>query len=126
MMLIRACTDERGTTAIEFGLTAPAFFLIVFGIIECGLLLWTQIGLLHGAEMAPRCASINKTVCGNDSATQNYAAQQAFGLNPSPSVYTVATAACGIRVSADYQFYFFTSYFDGPKLPLSAQSCFPT
>jgi Flp pilus assembly protein TadG len=126
MMLTRACTDERGTAAIEFGLTAPAFFLILFGIIECGLLLWTQIGLQHGAEMAARCAGINTTVCSNESSIQNYAAQQAFGLNPSPSSFTVATAACGIRVSADYKFYFFTSYFAGPTLSLSAQSCFPT
>ena len=44
--------DQSGTTALEFALTAPVFFLFIFGVIELGLLFWTQIGLQHGAEMA--------------------------------------------------------------------------
>ena len=37
--------DERGASALEFALTAPVFFLFIFGIIEFGLLFWTQLGL---------------------------------------------------------------------------------
>jgi len=118
--------DERGATAVEFALTAPVFFMIVFAIIEGGLLLWTQLGLQHGAEMAARCAGINKTTCGDNTAIQSFAAQQAYGLNPSPSAFTVSTAACGTQVSASYTFTFITTYFGTPNLALSAQSCFPT
>ena len=57
--------DQRGASALEFGLTAPVFFLLLFGVIEVGLLFWTQIGLQHGAEMAARCASVNSTLCPN-------------------------------------------------------------
>jgi Flp pilus assembly protein TadG len=118
--------DVRGATAVEFAITAPMFFLVLFGIIEGGLLLWTQLGLQHGAEMAARCAGVNKTTCGNNSNIQSYAAQQAYGLNPSPSTFIVGTAACGTQVSASYTFKFITTYFGTPTLALSALSCFPT
>ena len=76
---------EEGATAVEFAMTAPVFFLILFGIIQGGLLLWTQLGLQHGAEMAARCAGVNKILCGNNGAITNFAAQQAYGLNPPAS-----------------------------------------
>ena len=125
MRLTPICSDEQGATAVEFGITAPVFFLILFAIIEGGLLLWTQLGLQHGTEMAARCAAINKILCGNNSAIANIAAQQAFGLNLPASTFTVSTAACGITVTANYEFNFITNYF-GPKINLTAQSCFPS
>jgi TadE-like protein len=126
MRLARLCSDERGTAALEFALTLPIFFTMVFGIIGGGLLLWMQLGLQHGAEMAARCASINTTLCGSVSSIQSYAASEAFGLNPPPSVFTVSTQACGNQVSASFTFQFITSYVGMPSLALSAQSCFPT
>jgi len=113
---------------VEFALTAPAFFAMLVGVIECGLLLWTQIGLQHGAEMAARCASINTTLCGTTSAVQQYAAQQAFGLNPPSSTFTAdpsPASGCGYKVSASYAFNFLTAYFPNPAVTISAQSCFP-
>jgi Flp pilus assembly protein TadG len=125
MRLTPICSDERGATAVEFGLTAPVFFLLLFAIIEGSLLLWTQLGLQHGTEMAARCAGVNKTMCGNNSAIANFAAQQAYGLNPPTSTFTVSTEACGVNVTANYTFNFITGYF-GPTLDLTAQACFPT
>jgi Flp pilus assembly protein TadG len=125
MTLTSICSDEQGATAVEFSITAPVFFLILFAIIEGGLLLWTQLGLQHGAEMAARCAGINKTLCGNNNAIANVAAQQAYGLNLPASTFTVSAAACGITVTANYQFSFITNYF-GPTIDLTAQSCFPS
>jgi TadE-like protein len=126
MRLARIRSDQRGTAALEFALTLPIFFMILFGIIGAGLLLWMQLGLQHGAEMAARCASINKSICGSVSDIQSYAVSETFGLNPSPSVFSVTTAACGNQVSASYTFQFITSYVGMPSLALSAQSCFPT
>jgi TadE-like protein len=122
----RFCGDERGTTILEFALTVPVFFALLFGIIGSGLLLWMQLGLQHGAEMAARCATVNANICGSVSSIQSYAAGQAYGLNPSPSVFSVTTQACGNQVSASYTFQFITSYVGIPSLTLSAQSCFPT
>jgi Flp pilus assembly protein TadG len=117
--------DQRGTAAIEFGITAPAFFILIFAILELGIAIWTQVGLQHGAEMAARCASINTTICGSTSATQTYASQQAYGLGLSPSIFSVSTQNCGTMVTATYSFHFLTKYIGGPDIALNAQSCFP-
>jgi Flp pilus assembly protein TadG len=125
MKIARMLRDCRGATAVEFAMTAPLYFLLLFAMIEGGLLVWTQIGLQHGAEAAARCASVNTTLCGTSANTQNYAAQNAFGLSIAPSVFTVTSPACGNQVSATYAFGFLSTSFGVSSLTLSAQSCFP-
>jgi Flp pilus assembly protein TadG len=125
MKLARIVHDQRGTSAIEFAMVAPLFFALLFGVIEGGLLLWTQLGLQHGAQVAARCASLNPSACGTASAIQNHAAQQAYGLAVSPSTFTFAAAACGSQVSASYAYAFFSGYFGTPSLTLNAQACYP-
>jgi len=119
--------DNRGTTALEFALTAPVFFLFIFGIIEFGLLLWTQIGLQHGAEMAARCATVDSTLCPNSNpgAITSYAAQQAFGLALPSQTFTYSTPACGNQVSASHAFQF-PAILNLSPLTLTAQACFPS
>ncbi len=123
----RACLwrDESGATALEFALTAPAFFLFLFGVIEAGLLFWTQIGLQHGAAMAARCASVNSTLCPNPNAIVGYASQQALGLSLPSSTFTYSTASCGNQVSGSYSFQL-PSMFGLAPIALSAQACFPS
>ena len=116
--------DESGTTALEFALTAPVFFLFIFGIIEIGLLLWTQIGIQHGAEMAARCASINSTTCPSSNAIASYATQQSFGLTLPTSTFTHSAPACGNQVNASYTFQF-PAIMGLSPLNLTAQACFP-
>ena len=125
MRLARLLPDRRGASAVEFGLTAPAFFMLLAGIVDCGMLLWTQLGLQHGTEMAARCASVNSALCGDVGSIQTYAAQQTYGLNPPSSTFSVAVTACGNQVSATYGYQFMASYFGVPALTLNAQSCFP-
>jgi Flp pilus assembly protein TadG len=117
--------DNRGASAIEFAMTAPLFFLFIFGIIEFGLLFWTQLGLQHGAELAARCASVNSTLCPNSSAVTSYAAQQAFGLTLPSQTFTYSTPACGNQVSASYAFQF-PEVLNLSPLTLTAQACFPS
>lgn len=124
-MVTGALRDIRGTTAVEFALTAPLFFMIVMGIIMFGMAVWVQVGLQHGAEMAARCATVDTTLCGDATAIQNYAAQQTLGVNPPPSTFTATNPACGNQVAANYTFEFLTNYFPSPFLTLTAQSCFP-
>jgi Flp pilus assembly protein TadG len=123
--LSRLLRDESGASALEFALTAPAFFLFIFGIIGAGLLFWTQTGIQHGAERAARCASINSTLCPNSSAITNYASQQSFGLTLPTSTFAHSTPACGNQVTANYTFQFPT-IFGIPPLNLKAHACFPS
>lgn len=127
MTFVNMLRDQRGASALEFGLTAPVFFLFIFGVIEIGLLFWTQIGLQHGAEMAARCASINASVCptGNPSAITSYATQQALGLSLPASTFTYSTPSCGNQVNASYSFQF-PDIIGLTPLTLTAQACFPS
>ena len=127
MKFAKLWQDQSGASALEFGLTAPVFFLLLFGVIEVGLLFWTQIGLQHGAEMAARCASVNSTLCpnGNPDTITSYATQQAFGLNLPSSTFNYSTPACGNQVTASYDFQF-PGFFNVAPLTLIAQACFPS
>ncbi|KWV52971.1 hypothetical protein AS156_09385 [Bradyrhizobium macuxiense] len=102
------------------------FFAFVFGIIEVGLLLWTQAGLQHGVEIAARCASVNTTLCptSKPDVITTYASQQAFGLSLPASTFTYASPACGNQVSASYQFQF-PQVLNMAPLTLTAAACFP-
>jgi Flp pilus assembly protein TadG len=117
--------DNRGASALEFALTAPVFFLLIFGIVEFGLLLWTQIGLQHGAELAARCASVNPTLCPGGSAITSYATQQALGLSLPSQTFTYSTPTCGNQVNATYVFQF-PQILNLSPLTLTAQACFPS
>ncbi len=125
--LAKILRDQKGASALEFALTAPVFFLLIFGVIELGLMLWTQIGLQHGAEMAARCASINSTACptSNPSAIANYATQQAYGVPVLASNFSYSTPPCGSQVNASYLFQFPEIMNMGP-VTLIAQACFPS
>jgi Flp pilus assembly protein TadG len=116
--------NERGATALEFAILAPVFFLLIFGIIEFGVLFWTQVGLQHGVEMAARCASLPTTSQSwRCPSIETYAAQNAFGLSLPPTVFLYTVIPCGNNVSASYPFVF-TGLNLGP-LTLTAQACSP-
>jgi Flp pilus assembly protein TadG len=121
----RILRATNGSSAIEFALTVPIMLAIVIGIAQFSLLLWTQFGLQHGAEMAARCASINTTTCASVDTIQSYAVTQAYGLSLPPTTFTVATPACGNQVAANYAFQFFTPFLGTPTVNLTAQACFP-
>lgn len=125
MILRRFFLNRHGGTALEFALTAPAFFALIIGVIEVGLLAWAQLALQQGSEAAARCASVNKTLCGTTAAIKSYAAAQSYGLSPPSSSFTVTTPSCGNMVQANYSPPFLTGYVM-PALSLTASACFPS
>ena len=59
-MIVKLIRDDtRGSALVEFTVTVPFFLLLMFGLIQVGLLLYTKAGLQHGVELATRCASVN-------------------------------------------------------------------
>lgn len=49
--------DDRGQTLVEFAITAPILFLLLFGVIQVGLLMATQNGLVNGVRDSTRRAA---------------------------------------------------------------------
>jgi Flp pilus assembly protein TadG len=121
----RALIDSSGATAVEFALTAPLFMMLVLGIVQVALALFTQLGIAHGAVMAARCMSLTPSTCSTSDATQTYAVSESFGLSIPKSTFTVSNPGCGNKVNARYVYSFITMAFGSPTVALTAQSCFP-
>jgi Flp pilus assembly protein TadG len=110
MKLRRIRDDTRGNSLLEFTVTFPLFLLLMFGLVQAGLLFFAQNGLQHGVEVAARCASVNysanqlgltqscftvgSTAVAPNAVTnaniQQYAAQNSWGVVPPSSSFTVA------------------------------------
>ena len=117
--------DQRGISTVEFALTLPVFLLMFVGVWQICYGLWAQFALQHGAEMAARCMTISPTVC-STATVKSYAASQSYGLNPSPSTFTVSYPTCGNQVAADYNVSSLLAQIGVPSLTLHAQACYAT
>ena len=66
--------DQRGSTATEFALVAPAFLMFLFLILDGGRMMFTKQALNELAAATARCAAIKSTGCTTASAAQGWAA----------------------------------------------------
>ena len=119
----RGLMDERGVTAVEFGLIAPVFIAFLFGVINLGVLMDVQASLHYAAEESARCASVKTTVCSDAASTQSYAASHYYGPDVS-ATFTATSGSCGNSVSASGTYLFNAGIFQ-LSIPLSAAACFP-
>lgn len=120
-----AFSAREGTTAVEFALLAPALFMILFGAVEFGRLLWTQAALHFAVEEAARCASVTPSVCGTSAQTTAYAANAATPLTIASTAFTSTTPSCGHQVSASFNYQFVVTGLFPFTPTLTAQACFP-
>lgn len=134
-MTIKLIRDDRGIITMEYAITLPVFVLLIFGIIQLGLLTWAQAGLQHGVNIAARCVSVNPTLCNNASAIGNVLSQNSYSgiiqnaYNANSLTITItknATCAAGVTgnlVQATYTVNLMNYFF---AWPLNAQSCYPS
>ena len=90
--------DDRGASALEFALVVPVLLVLIFGMIEFGLVFQAQLALTHAAREGARLASVNKY----NAAT---VVARAFPLTPADGL-AVASADLGdaIRVTATFPY----------------------
>jgi Flp pilus assembly protein TadG len=124
MRSLRQLDEPRGAAAVETALVTPIFLLMLYGVMQVGLLLWTQASLYHGVQMAARCSAIGRPECASTEQTKSYAAQQSFSLNPPSSTFAVTTPSCGTQVTASYNYVAFSALTNQLTMTLSARSCF--
>jgi Flp pilus assembly protein TadG len=116
---------REGTTAVEFALVAPALFLILFGAVEFGRLLWTQAALHFAVEEAARCASVTPSICGTSAQITAYAANAVSPLSIASTAFTSTTPSCGHQVSASFNYQFVVTGIFPFTPALTAQACLP-
>lgn len=116
--------DSRGTTAVEFAFIAPVLILFVFGVIEIGLMLWTQNDLEYAVDAASRCAVVNKTDCGSAAQVQQYALRQ-FSGHATADTFQVSQQSCGQQITANLPYTLIIPLMGAffPTVRLSATTC---
>ena len=117
--------DANGASAADFAIIAPLFCLVLAGVAQFGLWVWTSTALQHGAELAARCATYNPTSCADAASITSYAATQSYGLNVSAASFSYAASACGNQVSATVTTANFLSVIGAPTMSARAMACFP-
>jgi Flp pilus assembly protein TadG len=86
---MRRARQDRGAAAVEFALVLPVLLLIIFGIIDFGRMLYTQITLTQAAQASARAAAI---LGQNPGVTEANTA--ASGLNATPGQLNVTVTPC--------------------------------
>jgi Flp pilus assembly protein TadG len=146
--------DTRGSAFVEFTVTASLFLLLTFGLLQAGLLLFTQAGMQHGVEAAARCASVNysanelglsqscflvsgSAIAPSSVTTTNikqYAQQNSWGINQgiaNLSNFTVSGGSPATNTCGSTPGYLVTASYHYNivnylfSVTLTAQSCFP-
>src|SRR5436190_21975604 len=87
--------SEDGSGAAEFALVLPALLLVVFGLIEFGMILYTTTQLHWATEAAARCSAVsvncklngNATGAVSNATVGNYAIAAYKGLAPATFTY---------------------------------------
>lgn len=51
-------SNKRGTTIVEFALILPIFFVIIFGIIEFGIMMYDKAMIINASREAARAAVV--------------------------------------------------------------------
>jgi Flp pilus assembly protein TadG len=110
----RAAKGQRAQSTVEFAMTAPIFFLIFFGIINGGTLLFSRNALQHAADVG----AVQIATLGNSSATVDTTnaipAMEAAGLSN-----VLLTSVTGITVQEMDA----TSSSSGPTLTPDTTGC---
>jgi len=84
---------EKGASAVEFALVLPALILLVFGIIQFGILFHDYISITHAAREGVRWAALHepeinvkqKTIDAAPSLNPSIAASDITVSNPAPT-----------------------------------------
>ena len=102
-------TGERGTTMAEFVVIAAVFFMIVFGIIEFGRLLYTHNALTDAARRGARYAVLHDKTVDDIACVKKVVVFGEANINPTTCVETgpplingLTTTKVTVTYAADY------------------------
>ncbi|MBB4200920.1 Flp pilus assembly protein TadG [Rhodoblastus sphagnicola] len=101
-LIIKGVRADSGATAVEFGIVAPLFVLLVVGVAEVSRALWIEEALADAAARTARCMGLKLAGCVSSSsysqiATKSYAqsAANTWGLKlPAGNVALETSSSC--------------------------------
>ena len=106
--------DEGGVSAVELGILGPAFLALLLGVIQGGLLIYTQASLHYAVQKSVRCTALMNNCPSPD--------RYYFGLGAPAFATTPQT--CGQALTGTVTYSLNVVLYQR-NIPLSATSCFP-
>lgn len=119
---------ERGAVLVQFGLSLPIFFALLFGTVELGRLGFTQATLQHAAEEATRFAIVREGQITPEE-IESFASSLLTGVIDRNTAVITATAPIDpvtgtslISVSVNYTYEFILPFLPADSMELSGNS----
>jgi Flp pilus assembly protein TadG len=120
-----SCT--RGVAALEFGIIAPIFLLILIAIIELGRLHWVRNSVEYAAEQTARWAIVN--IAATDAQLKAHALEQfddiAAGKAAVQIDRDIANGLNFLTVTVTFNFEFLVDFMSIGTLPLRGETRVP-
>lgn len=107
--------EERGSTMAEFAIISVIFFMIIFGIIECGRLFYTHNALTDAARRGARYAVLHKQV--DVTCVRNVVIYGETNVNPTTCAPTGPALINGLTTDNVTVVYEGADADDNPKTP---------
>lgn len=119
--------------SVEFAILGSVFFILIFGILGGGLVLWTKNNVAYAATLTARCVAIASPDCAN---VAQYAVAQATAWTGLPIIVTSSvnwtTGTKCHSVAGVFAVVSITSRYWATSLPqpftsavITASSCYP-
>lgn len=89
MKILRNNRDEKGQAMVEFVLIAPIFLLLVFGLVQFGILFNNYLTLTDAVRAGARQAAVSRTLADPVGATETRIDSSASDLNAADLQVTV-------------------------------------
>src|SRR5262245_42930772 len=102
-------SNRNGTSAVEFAIVAPVFFLLVFGMVEYGRMVMVQQVVTNAAREGARVAILDNSTSGDVSTAANkYLTAGNIGsatitVTPNPPSSAAAGAQVTVKVAVDFK-----------------------
>jgi Flp pilus assembly protein TadG len=103
--------NEEGQAMVEFALVAPILFLILFAIVQFGIVFMNSVALTDAVRTGARKASVSRTAADPTGATQSAVLGAATDLDQSTLASRITVATSGgwtqggsVTVSATYPY----------------------
>lgn len=120
--LVKLCRNERGVSAVEFALIAPAFFTFVIAIAQFGIIFFAHSGLKSAVAEGARYATIHPKP--TNSQIIDRITDRRFGMDPAQiTAPTVTDCTSKGRKCVDIEMGYLVKmdfvFFDWPSLALN-------
>lgn len=87
--------DKSGVAAVEFAIIAPILFMMLFGVLETGRVLYTRGTLQSGLEVAGRYAMVHANVTASELEAVAWNGNPPVGVNGSSPSFRLTSETIG-------------------------------